>query len=55
MAPVNHLDYIPPTHAAVRFGIHDCNPGPRLYIKTVFARYRDSHVKDKTVERPSYL
>ena len=27
----------------------------RLNIKTVFARYVDSHVKDKTVARPSYL
>ena len=26
----------------------------RLNIKTVFPRYGDSHVKDKTVERPSY-
>ena len=24
-------------------------PGPRLNIKTVFLRYGDSHVKDKTV------
>ena len=30
-------------------------PGPRLNIKTVFPRYGDSHVKDKTVARPSYL
>ena len=29
--------------------------GPRLNIKTVFPRYGDSHVKDKTVARPSYL
>ena len=29
--------------------------GPRLNIKTVFPRYGDSHVKDKTVMRPSYL
>ena len=29
--------------------------GPRLNIKTVFPRYGDSHVKDKTVSRPSYL
>ena len=28
---------------------------PHLIIKTVFPRYRDSHVKDKTVVRPSYL
>ena len=27
----------------------------RLNIKTVFPRYGDSHVKDKTVARPSYL
>ena len=30
-------------------------PGPCLNIKTVFPRYGDSHVKDKTVVRPSYL
>ena len=30
-------------------------PGPCLNIKTVFPRYGDSHVKDKTVDRPSYL
>ena len=30
-------------------------PGPRLNIKTVFPGYGDSHVKDKTVARPSYL
>ena len=29
--------------------------GPRLNIKTVFPRYGDSHVKHKTVARPSYL
>ena len=28
---------------------------PRLNIKTVFPKYGDSHVKDKTVARPSYL
>ena len=28
-------------------------PGPRFNIKTVFPRYGDSHVKDKTVARPS--
>ena len=32
-----------------------CQPGPRLNIKTVFPMYGDSHVKDKTVVRPSYL
>ena len=26
-----------------------------LNIKTIFPRYGDSHVKDKTVARPSYL
>ena len=30
-------------------------PGPRLNIKTIFPGYGDSHVKDKTVSRPSYL
>ena len=30
-------------------------PGPRLNIKNIFPRYGDSHVKDKTVARPSYL
>ena len=29
--------------------------GPRLNIKTVFPRYGDYHVKNKTVVRPSYL
>ena len=29
--------------------------GPHLNIKTVFPRYGYSHVKDKTVARPSYL
>ena len=31
------------------------SPGPRLSIKTVFPRYGDSLVNDKTVVRPSYL
>ena len=30
-------------------------PGPCLNINTVFPRYEDSHVKDKTVTRPFYL
>ena len=30
-------------------------PGGCLNIKTVFPGYGDSHVKDKTVARPSYL
>ena len=30
-------------------------PGPHLNIRTVFPRCGDSNVKDKTVERPSYL
>ena len=30
-------------------------PEPCLNIKTVFPRYGDSHVKDKTVGRLSYL
>ena len=30
-------------------------PGLCLNIKTAFLRYGDSHVKDKTVVRPSYL
>ena len=29
--------------------------GPRLNTNTVFPRYGDSYVKDKTVARPSYL
>ena len=36
-------------------GIQCRQSGPRLNIKTVFPRYGDSHVKDKTVMRPSYL
>ena len=35
--------------------LHTDDPGPRLIIKTIFPRYRDSHVKDKMVVRPSYL
>ena len=31
------------------------SPGPLLNIKTVVPRYEDSHVKGKTVVRPSYL
>ena len=30
-------------------------PGPHLNIKTIVHRYGDSHVKDKTAMRPSYL
>ena len=30
-------------------------PGSRLNIKTVLPMYEDSHVKDKTVVRPSNL
>ena len=30
-------------------------PGPNLNIKTVFPRYGDSLVKDKTFTKPSYL
>ena len=30
-------------------------PGGRLNIKMLSYQYRDSHVKDKTVSRPSYL
>ena len=33
----------------------ELDPGPCLNIKTVFPRNGDSHVKDKTVVRPSYL
>ena len=29
------------------------DPGPCLNIKTVFPRYGDSHVKDKTAVKPS--
>ena len=30
-------------------------PGGRLNVKMSFYQYRDPHVKDKTVSRPSYL
>ena len=30
-------------------------PWPRLNMKTIFSRYGDFHVKDKTVARPSYF
>ena len=33
----------------------DADSGPCLNVKTVFPRYGDSYVKDKTVVRPSYL
>ena len=29
--------------------------GPHLNIKTIFPKYENSHFKDKTVARPSYL
>ena len=32
-----------------------CDPGPCLNIKTIFPRYGDSHVEDKTALWPSYL
>ena len=35
--------------------VMDFQPGSCLNIKTVFPRYGDSHVKDKTVARPSCL
>ena len=37
------------------FCMKDKDSGARFNIKTVFPRYGDSHVKDKTVARPSYL
>ena len=52
------------THSATAyFGTMFClmmswfpaSPGPCLNIKTVFPRYGDSHVKDETVVRPSYI
>ena len=33
----------------IRVNSNGISPGPRLNIKTVFPRYGDSHVKDKTV------
>ena len=30
-------------------------PWARLNVKTIFSQVWDSHVKDKTVTRPSYL
>ena len=44
--------YIPFSFQTIRLAYR---PGPHLNIKTVFPRYGDSHVKDKTVERPSHL
>ena len=38
----------------VRYKVHT-SPGPRLNVKTVFPKHGNSHVKDKTVARPSYL
>ena len=40
---------------SVRSTLYSQLSGSRFNIKTVFPRYGDSHVKDKTVERPSYL
>ena len=36
---------------------HECmkESWPRLNIKTIFPRYEDSHVKNKTVTRPYYV
>ena len=45
-------------HANNSHGIENAgqiDPGPRRNIKTIFSRYEDSHVKGKTVMRPSYL
>ena len=39
----------------LRSAISRSRPGPRLNIKTIFPRYDNSHVKDKTVARPYYL
>ena len=40
----------------VRLPTHICVTRPQcVSIKTVLLRYGDSHVKDKTVTRPSYL
>ena len=44
-------------NASICWRHHDAglaDPGLRLNIKTVFLRSGDSHVKDKTVARPSY-
>ena len=30
-------------------------PGPCLNVKIIFPGYKDSHYKDETVVRPSYL
>ena len=35
--------------------ISDLAPGGRLNIRTWSCQYRDPHIKDKTVSRPSYL
>ena len=40
---------------ALTFSIHVCWSGGRLNIKMSSFQYRDPHVKDKTVSRPSYL
>ena len=37
------------------YSVWSSEPGPRLNIKAVFSRYGDAHVKDKTVQKPSYL
>ena len=43
-------------HAMMVLEVAPCRePGPRLNIKTIFPRYGDFHIKDKTVVRPSYI
>ena len=49
MTSIHYTDYIRTTHSKTKLS------GPRLNIKDCLSRYGDSHVKDKTAGRTSYL
>ena len=49
------LTAIPQWETCIHWCLLQLHPGPHFNIKTVFPKYEDSHVKDKTVARPSYL
>ena len=54
---ISHASTCPLLAQTVRINIASDNHNkaePCLNIKTVFSRYKDLHVKDKTVTRPSY-
>ena len=51
----SHHQHLTAVHIPHHVSSPSRRPGPHLYIKTVFPRYGDSHVKDKTVVRPSFI